>query len=371
MATGMPGDFRPGGASVPATKVEISVSCRNLLDKDVMSKSDPMCVMYTTQLGSTNFAEYERTEQIQNTLNPDFVHKFIVNYYFEELQKLKFELYDVDSPKQRLGAHDFLGRIECTLGEILGSPNQRLQKPLTNGFKAMSFAFIWRRIVLKLCVICIVWRQWFEANGNPENPFCAGIEGVMQAYQQSLRVVQLYGPTNFAPIINHVARFASAYQDGSNYFILLILTDGIISDMEHTKEAIVTASSLPMSIIIVGVGPAEFDAMEVLDADTQRLSSRGRYAERDIVQFVPFRDYLSGGTSVLLSQARLAKDVLAEVPDQVLLWMKKRGIKPKESPPEQRSTIGQAPQGSVRQPQTSADCRCVPSASSSKQSNSS
>ncbi|XP_077865165.1 copine-8-like [Saccoglossus kowalevskii] len=29
------------------------------------------------------------------------------------------------------GNQDFLGRIECTLGEILGSPNQRLQKPLT------------------------------------------------------------------------------------------------------------------------------------------------------------------------------------------------------------------------------------------------
>ena len=34
-----------------------------------------------------------------------------------------------------------------------------------------------------------------------------GIEGVVQAYQQCLPQVKLYGPTNFSPIINHVAQF--------------------------------------------------------------------------------------------------------------------------------------------------------------------
>ena len=35
-----------------------------------------------------------------------------------------------------------------------------------------------------------------------------GIHGVVQAYHQALNTVQLYGPTNVAPIINHVANFA-------------------------------------------------------------------------------------------------------------------------------------------------------------------
>ena len=43
-------------------------------------------------------------------------------------------------------------------------------------------------------------------NGNPQNPYCSGIEGVMESYYQSLKSVQLYGPTNFSPVINHVAR---------------------------------------------------------------------------------------------------------------------------------------------------------------------
>ncbi|KAF1649653.1 Copine-9, partial [Eudyptes chrysocome] len=54
-------------------------------------------------------------------------------------------------------------------------------------------------------------------------------------------------------------RAAAQVTDGSQYHVLLIITDGVISDMLQTKEAIVTASALPMSIIIVGVGPAEFE----------------------------------------------------------------------------------------------------------------
>lgn len=38
------------------------------------------------------------------------------------------------------------------------------------------------------------------------------------------------------------ARTAAAVQDGSQYSVLLIITDGVISDMAQTKEAIVNVS---------------------------------------------------------------------------------------------------------------------------------
>uniref|UniRef100_A0A8C4W9L9 Copine 5 n=1 Tax=Gopherus evgoodei TaxID=1825980 RepID=A0A8C4W9L9_9SAUR len=173
----------------------------------------------------------------------------------------------------------------------------------------------------------------FPLNGNADNPYCSGIEGILEAYHKSLKTVQLYGPTNFAPVVNHVARYATTEQDGSQYFVLLIITDGVISDMAQTKEAIVNAAKLPMSIIIVGVGQAEFDAMVELDGDDIRISSRGKIAERDIVQFVPFRDYIDRTGNHVLSMARLAKDVLAEIPDQFISYMKGRGIKPNPAPP--------------------------------------
>ena len=65
--------------------------------------------------------------------------------------------------------------------------------------------------------------------------------------------IQFYGPTNFSPVIKHVAHFASAEANSAkNYFVLLIITDGVITDFDLTVSAIIDASHLPMSIIIVG-----------------------------------------------------------------------------------------------------------------------
>ena len=158
-----------------------------------------------------------------------------------------------------------------------------------------------------------------------DNPFCNGVQGILQAYFHSLHQVQLYGPTNFSPVMNHVAQFAKAYQDGKQYFVLLIITDGIITDLEETKAAIVAASSLPMSIIIVGVGEEDFSTMEVLDSDKGMLRAQGRVAARDIVQFVEMRKFVKGGS---WSKDLLANSVLAEVPRQLVNWMNKNGIKP-------------------------------------------
>jgi len=78
--------------------------------------------------------------------------------------------------------------------------------------------------------------------------------------------------------------------------VLLIITDGVISDMFDTVRAIVYASTLPYSIIIVGVGSADFSAMDALDCDSGLLRDRdGHVAQRDIVQFVPFRKFETVG----------------------------------------------------------------------------
>ncbi|XP_034429038.1 copine-3-like isoform X1 [Hippoglossus hippoglossus] len=528
-----------GGASAPgvtqwATKVELTISCDNLLDMDVFSKSDPLCALYINTSGS-HWYEYGRTEMILNCLNPKFAKKFVIDYYFEMVQKMKFCVYDIDNNTYDLSDDDFLGELECTLGQIVSSKQltrsllltdkrpagrgtiticaeeitdtrvadfevsgRRMDKkylwwsdPFLEFYKQTETGWqlahrtevvynnlnpIWRpfRIPMRsLCggdvekpikvycydhrvsgshdligsfqttlaelqvgthvfpaefecinpkklkkknyknsgVICVkrcqlvkdytfldyimggcqinftiaidftgsngdpssprslhyvnpdgyneylaaIWAvgnviqdydstkmfpvfgfgakippSWqvsheFPINFNPANPFCAGIEGVVQAYQQCLPQLKLWGPTNFSPVIDHVTCFAKQalrQNRASQYFVLLIITDGVITDMDQTCAAIVEASRLPMSIIIVGVGDADFSAMEFLDSDDKLLRSpTGDTAARDIVQFVPFRDFQ--GNSVALAQS-----VLAELPDQVSSFFNSYKLKP-------------------------------------------
>ncbi|KAK2184011.1 hypothetical protein NP493_286g02086 [Ridgeia piscesae] len=166
----------------------------------------------------------------------------------------------------------------------------------------------------------------FPLNFNPGNPFCAGIQGVLATYQSCIQSVELWGPTNFAPVIYHVAQFGlDAAKEGAtkSYFVLLIITDGAITDMDETRAAIVYASKLPMSIIIVGVGKADFSAMSTLDGDDGVLRApNGEPVARDIVQFVPFREVQRQ------PGAALARHVLAEVPQQLCAYCKTMGIVP-------------------------------------------
>ncbi|KAJ6231875.1 copine [Anaeramoeba flamelloides] len=166
----------------------------------------------------------------------------------------------------------------------------------------------------------------FPLNGDKVNPQVKGVEGILEAYNNTFQRKNflLWGPTTFAPIINESARLAKHLQSfGQKYLVLLILTDGAITDMELTKKAIVEAAELPLSIVIVGIGEGDFTKMEELDGDEVRIAYRGKKASRDIVQFVPFEEVK------VLGPDALAKETLEEIPDQLLEYYKKNKIYPK------------------------------------------
>jgi len=89
---------------------------------------------------------------------------------------------------------------------------------------------------------------------------------------------------------------------------------------------LVRASSLPMSVIIVGVGEEDFAAMDILDGDHNRLEHRGQMAKRDIVQFVEMRRFV--GRDASWDKELLGRAVLAEIPGQVTGWMKMKRFQP-------------------------------------------
>ena len=103
----------------------------------------------------------------------------------------------------------------------------------------------------------------------------------------------------------------------------MILTTGVINDLQETIDIIVEASTLPLSIVIIGMGDNnDFINMEKLDGDVSPLiSSKGNVRKRDLVQFVPFKDYRD-------DPKKLSMEVLAELPRQAIEYYQLKDINP-------------------------------------------
>lgn len=127
------------------SKVELRLSCRGLCSRDAMSKPDP-CLVLRMQCGgqwlevchccSSNWSQLhwtcilyqklfsislssclqvDRTEVIDSCIHPSFSKVFTLDFYFEEVQRLRFELYDIIDG---VDGADFLGSVEVTLGQV-------------------------------------------------------------------------------------------------------------------------------------------------------------------------------------------------------------------------------------------------------------
>ncbi|CAG8823521.1 11064_t:CDS:1, partial [Dentiscutata erythropus] len=161
-------------------------------------------------------------------------------------------------------------------------------------------------------------------SGGPSHD--TGISRAIDIYKHSLQNVNLSGPTNFSPIVQTISNNLKEIVPTQNnvYAILLIITDGIISDLNNTIEAIMNATIYPLSIVIVGVGNANFSAMKLLADELLNRKWDVNLQPRDIVHFVRMNDFIRDKINIDLPKA-----VLKEIPDQIMEYMKIHNIEPK------------------------------------------
>ena len=145
-----------------------------------------------------------------------------------------------------------------------------------------------------------------------DDPNIQFVDNIMKEYYACLDKIYFSGPTCFAPIINKIISEIKKEDDILEYHVLMILTDGIIDDFDETVDALVEGSFLPLSVIIVGIGDADFTKMNILDGDDDPLiSSDGRKRQRDLVQFVPFNKFEG-------DEKKLTEEVLDDIPRQIV-----------------------------------------------------
>jgi Copine/C2 domain len=155
-----------------------------------------------------------------------------------------------------------------------------------------------------------------------------GVSGVLAAYDQIFKSgLVLSAPTVFTEVMEMAAARAASSLEAAkqrglqSYTILLIVTDGEVSDRQATARCLDQISSAPLSVVIVGVGDADFSSMQFLD------DSAGP-GKRDIAQFVQFNKHSSNSVG-------LTSETLKEIPNQLVQYFQKNQIAP--LPPIQRS----------------------------------
>ena len=144
-------------------------------------------------------------------------------------------------------------------------------------------------------------RYLISLNPKDRDGKCNGLEDVMQKYKSILPTLTLAGPTSFAPIIRKAIEICLITQ---SYQILLLLADGQITSEKETAEALVEASKVPLSIIMVGIGDGPWQLMNEFD---DRLPDR----EFDNFNFVTFSEIRKE-----FSAAAFALAALMEIPEQ-------------------------------------------------------
>jgi len=140
-----------------------------------------------------------------------------------------------------------------------------------------------------------------KTDGSP----CFGLTEVLARYADVVQTVQLSGPTSFVPLINKAIEIVRAERQ---YHILVILTDGEVTDFEANADAIVRASNYALSIVAVGVGDGDFRAMNTFDDE---LPDR----KFDNFQFVEFSK-IAYDKRVENVDVAFAVAALQEIPDQ-------------------------------------------------------
>ncbi|CAO1942720.1 unnamed protein product [Urochloa humidicola] len=153
----------------------------------------------------------------------------------------------------------------------------------------------------------------------PDERPCNGFSEALHRYREIVPHLRLAGPTSFAPIIEMAMTIVE--QSGGQYHVLLIIADGQVtrsvdtasgqlsSQEQKTVDAIVKASELPLSIVLVGVGDGPWDMMKEFD---DNIPARAF----DNFQFVNFSEIMSKNMAQSRKEAAFALSALMEIPQQ-------------------------------------------------------
>lgn len=142
------------------------------------------------------------------------------------------------------------------------------------------------------------------------------LKDVLKDYRKTLGHCQLCSPAVFAPCLEFIIPRieANLEKNPDNYTTVVFLANESDKGMAKTLDWMVKASNLPLSILILGIGDADFSEFGIFTKDTRKLiGSNLEHIKRDFVNFMKF-----DGKAVRKNPAQFVEKIFSALPTQII-----------------------------------------------------
>lgn len=115
-------------SSKSGVRIRLTISCKDLLDMDTHSASDPIVVLFAPDETTGKLTLHSKTERLKDTTNPVFERQLELDTYRED--ELKLSVYDVDY--NSADEEDRMGSVTILVDTLLSSIDNTLEVPLSH-----------------------------------------------------------------------------------------------------------------------------------------------------------------------------------------------------------------------------------------------
>eukprot|EP01084_Bolivina_argentea_P064279 117259_1 len=184
-------------------ELELNLSLRNIPKRKMIScPCDPFVIVSIKDDVKNVYNVVGQTEIVDDNPNPDFSKDIRINYLFEQVQKLRLDIYDANDDDddsddddqeiktEELSKHDFVGAVEFIVGDLVVANGQKLVMAIEdkNGNKLSKNNGLQPLVIIRSHEVTNNYDEIqliLSANSLPKMKCFAGINPFFQIYRKT------------------------------------------------------------------------------------------------------------------------------------------------------------------------------------------
>ena len=163
-----------------------------------------------------------------------------------------------------------------------------------------------------------------KQKNNASNQKIKFLNNVISKYDEFLDKIILSSPSSICPIIDKFKEEIKKSSNPKDFNVLMIITDGCISDYKEVIDSVIEDQNLPMCINIIGIGAHPPKQMKRLNGDfgSIKSSDKKKKLERKVLNYFHLNDYTQKN-NINKNFKMLKGDLMKTIPHNVTEYLNK------------------------------------------------